>query len=98
MHNLQTGIKPIPEKCRFVSWAIEKARKEGYRIIVTGHVHFPSIYSKDGVLFLNTGACIYGRLEFMEIDTDAQTASLFISTSGRYNTETPVRVVPFGSM
>lgn len=60
-----------PERCRFQQWAVALARERDVDVIVTAHTHERARAEHGDRLFLNSGACTWGRYSFASIDTGA---------------------------
>jgi len=54
--------------------AIRTAGERGADVIVLGHLHSQDQHEEDGITYLNTGACLEGRFEYVFIDTSNRVA------------------------
>lgn len=71
LDNWMSGVSPDPARCPFQAAAAATARVRDADVIVTGHTHLGGRFAHGDRLVLNSGACSWGRREFLEIDTRA---------------------------
>lgn len=68
--------KESPLATSFQRWAIALAKARGAEVVVTGHTHAPCIRKIGNCMFLNSGACVEGRFEFLSLDTHSENFEL----------------------
>ncbi len=57
--------------CPFQRWAIALATEREADVVVTGHTHLPAHTEHGARVFLNSGTCAEGQLNFLSLDTRA---------------------------
>jgi len=57
------------EACPVRRWALEEASSRSADIVVTGHTHRPAKAADENRLFLNSGSCSEGNINFLSLDT-----------------------------
>ncbi|MBI4612703.1 MAG: metallophosphoesterase family protein [Planctomycetes bacterium] len=65
-----SGLSPDPDTCRYQRRAFEFLAREGADVLVMGHTHLPAVTRRDGKVYVNTGACFDGRLEYAHLDPE----------------------------
>lgn len=63
------ALHPQLESCSFQKWAMALAARASADVIVTGHTHMAARQEHGSRLFMNSGSCDRGRLNFLSIDT-----------------------------
>lgn len=63
------GISKDSARCEFQRWAVQLAGAQDADVIVTGHTHLPTVAEHGSRLFLNSGTCSDGQLNFLSLDS-----------------------------
>jgi predicted phosphodiesterase len=75
---LRCGAAEAP-RCVVRSWAERHASDERADIIVTGHTHVAARADLGSCLFMNSGSCSEGHLNFLALDTKRSDYSLHLA-------------------
>ncbi len=62
------GLSHDGERCRYQAVALELAAAERADVLVMGHTHLGAVGRRGGRVYVNSGACLFGRFEYAHLD------------------------------